>query len=265
MKRSISLYCILCIIMVQPLLANDNPLLWPVGEMLTYKVKWAFLRLGTLKLTVVDTLKINNRRIYHAQINIDSNPVLFFVNQHSVFHSYFDDELNTHLYRSTEEIEGTTYNTEYRFDYADSVLFIDMTDMNDPEVQIVKQKRFHGRVLDGVSLLYYARFNSGEARNDTVAFLFAGEPNPAFLEFRGYDGVLNLNGVKNHVKTVYMEGYIPGKSVAGLSGHFKGWFYRYNHRAPVKAQLKVFIGHVNLSLESWEKCEFVFPAEGDRE
>ncbi|MGD9899625.1 MAG: hypothetical protein AB7T22_10930, partial [Calditrichaceae bacterium] len=60
---------------------------WRVGEELVYKVKWSFLRLGTVKLQIVDTTKIENVPVYHLRFFIYSNPLLFFVNNHSVYNS----------------------------------------------------------------------------------------------------------------------------------------------------------------------------------
>ncbi|MFC1569789.1 DUF3108 domain-containing protein [bacterium] len=235
---------------------ETTPLLWPVGEQLLYKVTWSVFRLGTLKISIVDTMQMNSKRIYHAQLNIDSNPILFFVNHHSEFHTYFDDDLNTHLFRSKENIEGVLYQTEYQFNYTDSILSIDMTDMENTDNRIKKQKRFYGKVLDGTSLLYYARKYAGKTGADTAFYLFAGELNPAHFIFKGEDKALKISGLKKCVKTYYLEGNIPGKGIAGLSGIFQGWFAQQPQKPPIKAKLKVFIGHVNLELESWQECVF---------
>ena len=235
-------------------LCTAGPVVFPVGETLSYKVSWSVFRLGTLKITVVDTLRMDDRRVYHARLNIDSNPLLFFINRHSEFNTYFDDDLCTHLFRSQDAVDGINYNTEYHFDYRDSVLSIDMTDMNDPDKRIQRKKPFHDRVLDGTSLLYYARLHAGETRADTTFFLFAGGFVPTYFEFRGEGKPIKIHGVEKKLKTGFVEGLIPGEGIAGLSGRFKGWFTVQNQKIPLKAQLKVFIGHVNLELESWKNC-----------
>ena len=239
-----------------PIKAADKPLLWEVGETLTYKVNWSFFRLGTLKLTVEDTTRINNHRVYQVRLNIDSNPVLFFVNVHSEIQTFFDDDLNTHLFISTEEMDDITYNTRYQYNYEDSILSIDLTDEEDPDNRIHKQRKFTGQSLDGTSLIYYARFHSGKTRIDTVYYLFSGEPNAAIIEFEGESKSFKVDGIEEPLDTYYLEGNIPGKGISGLKGKFKGWFSRLGSKPPLKAELKVFIGHVSLTLESWENCVF---------
>ena len=54
--------------------SQNNPVPWPFREKLTYKVSWSFIRLGTLKFVIQDTLRMNGRRVYHAKLFIDSNP-----------------------------------------------------------------------------------------------------------------------------------------------------------------------------------------------
>ena len=72
--------------------SNKNAFQLQIGEELTYKVKWSFIRLGTLKLQVVDTLMMNKTFVYHIKLFIDSNPLLFFVNMHSVYETFIDNE-----------------------------------------------------------------------------------------------------------------------------------------------------------------------------
>ena len=255
MKWSVFLFSVL--LSVAPggsLHTTENPLLFPIGETLVYKVKWSFFRLGTLKMTICDTTTIDSQCVFHAKLLIDSNPVLFFVNHHAVYESFFSDKLNTYLFYSEEKIDGIQYKTRYRFNYTNSILTIDLTDMDDPTRHIQKQTPFHGRVLDGTSLLYYARFKAHQTGVDTVYYLFGGEPNPAIIHFMGRDKSVKTGAMDNPMETFYLEGDIPGKGLAGLSGRFKGWFAAHAQRPPLKAKLKVFIGHVNLELESWEKC-----------
>jgi len=249
----------LCFSANLPLKAADKPLLWEIGETLTYKVNWSVFRLGTLKLTVEDTVRIRNHRVYQVRLNIDSNPVLFFVNVHSEIQTCFDDELNTHLFNSMEKIDGITYNTQYSYNYEDSILSIELTDEKNPENRIHQQRKFTGQSLDGTSLIYYARFHAGKTRVDTVYYLFNGEPNPAVIEFEGEGKKFDVDGLEEPLETYFVKGNIPGKGISGLKGKFKGWFSRFGPRPPVKAELKVFIGHVSLQLESWEKCALAPP------
>jgi hypothetical protein len=130
------------------LLSNDNPFNWKIGEELTYGVKWSFIRLGTLKLQICDSLIIDNTFVYHVRLQIDSNPLLFFVNMHNVYNSYLNENLQLHLFYAEEKIDNVTYKAEYRLDYSDSLIHIDMTDIKDPAKTIKKSVPFQETVLE---------------------------------------------------------------------------------------------------------------------
>jgi len=91
---------------------------WIVGEELTYSVKWSFLRLGTLRLQVLEQDTMENQEVYHCRIYIDSNPSLPFVSIHDVYESYIDaDSFYSHLFESYENKKEHVIYTRYDFDY----------------------------------------------------------------------------------------------------------------------------------------------------
>jgi hypothetical protein len=110
-----------------------------IGEQLTYKVKWAFIRLGTLKLETLDTLVLNGELLYHIKLHIDSNPLLFFVNMHSLYDSFINENFQFHHFYAEEKIDNVTYITEYRVDYSNSLILVNMTDVNDTSNRLREQ------------------------------------------------------------------------------------------------------------------------------
>jgi len=180
--------------MSKPLLP-DSPIQWRIGEELTYKVKWSFLRLGTLRVQLVDTIKIDTQPVFHAQISIDSNPLLFFVNYHSIFHSYFDKDLNIYLFHYHEKENGVTYRAEYRFNYKDSLVYIGLTDTTDTLNTIRREMAFHHQVLDGSSLLYYAREHAWKTTTDTVYYLTDEAQDQAIIHFYGLDQKIKIKAL----------------------------------------------------------------------
>ena len=50
----------------------------------------------------------------------------------------------------------------------------------------------------------------------------------------------------------YLDGTLPMKGIAGVTGPFKGWFAVDKQRLPLKANLEVWIGSVTVELEKWE-------------
>ena len=228
---------------------------WPVGEELIYKVKYGFIRLGTLKLKVKEAVEVNEENGYHVQLFIDSNPSLAFVNHHSVYESVFNAEMKVYHFRSMEKIDRSTYKTIYRLDYDDNIVHVDMTDPKDPSKQIITSRPFRGFLLDGTSALYCARANAHRTGLDTMQYLYCGEVDTAIVHNLGMKTSIQIDGCDEAVPTFSMEGHILGGGVAGWTGNFRAWFSTDAQHVPIKAEMKVFIGAVTLELESWKQWD----------
>ncbi len=225
---------------------------WHLGEELTYRVKWSFIRLGTLRLQLRDTLTINNQFVYHIQLRIDSNPVLFFVNIHNVYNSYLDDKYRLYLFHSKEKIDGIEYLAEYKFDYQNNRVYMKYTSMDDPNKVIIRDEPINETILDGSGLIYYTRSHLDSVHTDTVTSFFEGRRGKVRINFYGITDPVKINAYNRKLPAFYVDGNVGMKAVAGLTGPFKGWFAVDAQRPPLKAELKVFIGHVSLELESWK-------------
>ncbi len=232
--------------------SQDNSLSWDMGEELTYKVKWAFIRLGTLRLFISDTLRINNQKVFHIKCYIDSNPTLFFVSYHTVAETFFSKDLEVHYFTYIEEDEGITYQAEYRLDHSKGLVTIELTDTSNADHKISKVTPFSGKVQDGTSLIYYARAHAGKTEIDTVKYLADDGQDNVTIHFQGKGDSLKVGAFKNKLPTYYLEGQVYNKGMAGLSGDFKGWFSADSKRLPLKAKMKVFIGSVSLKLEEYK-------------
>lgn len=224
---------------------------WPLGEELTYKVKWSIFRLGTLRLRVNDTLRIDDKLVYHVQFFIDSNPLLFFVNHHSVYESYFGDQFRSHLFRFDERIDGVLYHAVYQFDYTDSLIAIELTDEKDSTRQIHKHIPLTDSIYDGTALLYYLRSCAGRMKTDTLLFLSNDKVEKAVVRFSRRVYPLKVGSLENRLSSFYLDGSIFEKTVAGLTGYFQAWIAADEQRPPLKARLKVFIGYITIELEEW--------------
>jgi hypothetical protein len=231
--------------------SQNNYLPWKLGEELTYKVKWAFIRLGTLRLHICDTLSISNQKVYHIKCYIDSNPTLFFVNYHTVAETFFTKNFEVHYFSYIEEDEGITYKAEYTLDRLQGLVSIQLTDTTNADNTIGKVIPFSGNVQDGTSLIYYARAHAGETETHTVPYLADESQDVVSIDFQGKGDLVKVGAFQNKLPTYYLEGMVYNKGIAGLSGDFKGWFSADDRRLPLIAKMKVFIGSVSLKLEKY--------------
>jgi hypothetical protein len=231
---------------------ENQPFHWQIGQELTYKVKYTFIRLGTLRLVVQDTTTVNGNLLYHTKLHVDSNPMIFFVNMHNVYESYIDEQMRVHLFIADEKIDDVPYKAEYVFDYKDSLIYQNYTSMKNPDESIVRQVPLDGKIMDGANLIFYARYRSHEVSRDTVVSIYEADKGSVYINFNGeHEKEIKIGAVDAPQKTYFVDGSVDMKALAGLTGPFEGWFSQDSSRAPLKAKLKVFIGHVTLELESW--------------
>ena len=256
----ISLVVTLLILIISPtiLFSKDNEFKWQLGEELTYKVKWAFIRLGTIKVQVNDTLTIDDTFVYHIKLFVDSNPLLFFVNMHSVYESYITKNFQLYRFVSEEKIDGVTYLAEYRFNYADSLIHTIMTDMENPEITIKRDDPLNETLLDGTSMIFYTRAHLMPVRTDTLISFFASKRGKVAINFKGRYDKIKIDAFKIPLDSYYVDGIVRMKGIAGLTGPYKGWFATGNQSPPLKAEMKVFIGSVKIQLEKWIGWDPVF-------
>ncbi|OQX95641.1 hypothetical protein B6I21_04405 [candidate division KSB1 bacterium 4572_119] len=252
LKISFILLFITSVLCPTLLLSKSNQFSWEVGEELTYKVKWSFIRLGTLRLQVCDTLTLDNTFVYHIKLFIDSNPLLFFVNMHNVYETFITEDFKLHLFQSVEKIDNITYLAKYKFNYVDSLIHINMTDMKNPDHTIIKDEPLNETLLDGTSLIYYARATANSTKTDTLISFFESKRGKVIIHYKGKSGKIKIGASEKPIESYYVDGKVDMKGIAGLTGPYKGWFATDSQRPPLIGKLKVFVGYVKVELESWK-------------
>ena len=231
---------------------NEDNYQWQVGEELSYRVRWSFIRLGTVRVLVHDTLTYDSTFVYHIKLFIDSNPLIFFVDMHNVYDSYVDKQFRLRLFSALEIIDGIKYDATYKFDYNKKIIHVNMTSMKDPSKTIIEDLPLEENVLDGATMIYYARAHVHTSETDTLTSFFEAKKGKVFINFQGENDVVEIDALEQPLKTYYLDGVVQMKGIAGLTGPYKGWFSQDAQRPPLKAQLKVFVGSVNIELEEWK-------------
>jgi len=228
---------------------------WRTGETLTYKVKWAFVRLGTITLTITDSTMLDTIPVHHIKFFIHSNPMLFFVNMNSAFDCYLDNKFRPIKYIASETDHGIKKWAVYHFYYADSIFTIAFHNAKDSSkirhvVLPLKQN-----VYDGISLVFYARSHIQEKRSEDVTAFWEDRLGKVTLNFKGKAKAIKIEAWPEEIPTYYIDGTFHLKGIAGVTGPFKGWFARDGQRPPLKAYLKVFVGNVVAELIEWKRWD----------
>ncbi len=229
------------------------PFQWRTGESLTYKVEWSYIRLGTVKLTILDSLQMDSVQVHHVRFTLHSNPVLFFVNMHSVFDCYLDNQLRPIHYVARDIHGEDVRKAVYNFFYADSFFTIDFSDTADPKAKRHVKLPLTEPVYDGISMAFFARGHIHEQKTDSVTAFLDDNLGMVALHFKGKGEPIRIHAYSQAIPTYFIDGTILMKGIAGVTGPFKGWFAQDAQRPPLRAYLKVFIGNVIVELEKWER------------
>lgn len=221
------------------------------GEELRYKVKWNFLRLGTITIRAERVSGDTNLRKLTMQV--DSNPALVFVRIREYNESVVDPTtmmsqrfLGVHN-NSDEHVEiRSFYLAPGRVLY----LLVDSETGKPLRADTLENVPEH---VEGPSLFYYARWLSRSKQIVRVATFAGGERGFTELDFTLGREYLEIDAFDEPVRTRKYKGFIHGKggTSAGLSGEFFGWVSDDDAAVPIQAEMKILLGSVRLELEKW--------------
>ncbi len=225
---------------------------WQVGEDLVYKVKWAFLTIGSLRFRVVEKTEINGQPVYRCRLHIDSNPDLLFLNIHDLYESYVGEDMFSHAFESWERRSDHVLYTRYQMDYQQMKMHIFMQKWfpADTVTLVDSIATLNSKVQEGISIFYYARAmvkHKGKITLPVWAYL---KFSNARINVYGEPKTIKVRGEK--VSTYYLDGNLKFVGIAGLREGFKGWFSPDSQSVPLKAYLKAFIGNVKVEIDRWQ-------------
>jgi hypothetical protein len=232
-----------------------------VGEELVYEVSFLTIKLGTIKIVTLPDTTINEEKVYHSKVFIQSNPSIPFYSLKTIFNSYMDTSLAEGKYFECNSKEG---DQEWGFQ---KITFKDKNVNNNlhNEKWYAKEKindtiyQDAGKVVDGSTLFFYARKNSNLVKNIKMPTLMDLSIGSTILRFTGKQEKINIDAIKEPINTYYIEGKGEWKALYGLGDKFQGWFSADDAKVPIKAKMNVYIGSINIELKSWKRVGWTLP------
>ena len=252
MKNTI--YIVITLLMISSSAKADSkePFQWQIGEELTYSVSWAFIRLGTVRVVVEDSLEINSVKVHHVRFYIDSNPYIFFVDMHSTFDCYIDKHFRPVRYIASENVDDEFKKAVYDFNYTDSLFTVDVYNSANSKRISRNTLALQETTFDGISMIFLTRNRIDSLSSEDVLGFVDANLGRVQLNFKGPGNPIEIEAVDREIPTYFISGEILMEGIAGVTGPYKGWFAKDNSRPPLRAELKVFIGNVVVELESWK-------------
>ncbi len=224
-----------------------------VGEEITYVVSYTFIKIGEVRLRVVNKQDINGQPYYYTVCHMDSYNGIPFVNLHQIYESKINPDYFSTFFKGLVRKEEYTTYTEYYFNYSQKQIRVKQGKVSPP--QLWKDSVYSAEKMyqDGLSIFYYARMNTGQKKSVNVPCFVNEEKVYTRINFYDRAEKLKIDAVDYPINCVKLDGDTDFTSVFGLTGYFEGWFSNDYAAIPILAKMKVIIGNVNLELKSWKR------------
>ena len=229
-----------------------------IGEEFIYLVKYAFINLGEIKIKVYKKDKFENKTIYKAIAHINSYEGLPFVNIHQIYESWFDSTLHPVYFQAYIFDEGDTSYTKYYFLGKDRVHVIrGKTNQKKPTIDTVKTLR--KQYQDGLSLLFFARFNPGGSEESSIPCFINEDTSTTLIHYYSERESLTIDANESEIECFNIDGETNFTGIFGLTGYFEGWFSDDKYKIPISANLQVIIGDISVELMDWNNNKWQPP------
>lgn len=223
------------------------------GETLQYRVKWGFVRLGTV-VTIQQKLDSARSGQYMITMHVRSAKGLPFLSLHFVNMSLKSPDA---LQVSLETImtgEDSCEQTIYRHDVSSAQLHRTILRKGSSDAKH-DSLTMNQVCYDALGLFAMARQYSGSVQSAMVATLNDFSVKETEIHFTNDTENIEVSALEEPVRVHRLEGVARwvGNSFAGMKGPFTGWISDDDAAVPVKAELKIVLGSIVLELEHFSR------------
>jgi hypothetical protein len=222
------------------------------GEELFYEVSFFGINLGSIKIITEGYQTFNGYRVIKAKSYIDSYSGIPFVDLHSIFETWMDQTVNfSHQFISnTKTKEGWLYEQLlFNFDKGNIHVSDFLNKKQTRDMTIYTKKRY----ADGLNLFFLARTRLNSKKNIKIPTMIESDTVTTVINFGGRKVNVDMDATDYPVKTIYFNGDANWTGIYGLTGKFEGWFSDDAACIPIKANMKVYVGSVDIELKSWKR------------
>ncbi|MEO8513056.1 MAG: DUF3108 domain-containing protein [Ignavibacteria bacterium] len=222
------------------------------GEELYYEVNYSFINIGWAKF---NTEKVPGKEnFFICRAKLKSNNSMPIVDIDYDFISEIElknNQLITHRFTAYEYKDGKKSTLVCDFNYDSAYINIKKTG-SDNNTDIDKKILTSTRFQDGLSIFYFARFNTSKDVSEFVPVMMHTDTSLMKIDFSTKRTDVEISETDYDIASYYLEGVSYFKAVFGLTGDFSGWFSYDEARIPLEAKLQVEIGSIKLELKSWK-------------
>jgi hypothetical protein len=219
-----------------------------VGEVMKYKVKWSFLRLGTVTIRQVPADSGN----VLVQMTVQSAQGLPFINLHFSNQTYLNER--SQAIQEETILSGTEMcdKTVYRHDRKSA--FLIMEDRRGGEKWRCDSLKWEKECYDALGLMFHGRLWAGSGLAESLPTLNDYKINQTEISYAQATEEIKVEAFDSPRRCHLVSGNARwvGTSFAGMKGPFRGWITDDAAAIPLKACVEILLGSISLELESYE-------------
>jgi len=231
------------------------------GEALQYKVRWKFLRLGTLYFTTRPDEQDSTK--YFLSLTIVSNPSLPIIDIEE-YNTSTIDYGSIYPLDYTGEWRSGKFVTKIRMEYEMDSRRARYSEHDGNTKSIIKETILTdiAPFVNGPTLFLFTRVHSDQVGNLDVPTLIGGDLKQTRLYFTPVVEHVDVDAsaLPIRCRKYFGKANWQGGTSAGLSGEFTGWISDDNAAVVVQAEMKVLLGSITLELEKYHRPGWTPPS-----
>jgi hypothetical protein len=245
---------------VSMLFRSGNSQVFEIGEQLKYNVRYGFISLGSITVTVYDTVDAYGGVEYLARADIKSYSGVPFVNLHHIYFSRMSSMLFSNHFEGLEKSKNAWLIMRYSFEYDSMRVIIEEGEQSsETRITDVDTLSINGFFQDGLSLLYFARGFVASDLTPTIPTLVNKDIVTTEFRFNEKRTSKKSKAVDYPVDVVEFSGKANFSGIFGMTGAFRGWFSGDIAAIPIEAKLRVLIGNITVELIEWNRPGWIPP------
>jgi hypothetical protein len=243
----------------------DSSLICP-GEDLLYEVSYAGIKLGRIRIKTEESDTIHGETRHHTTAIVDSYEGIPFVDIHVIDSSHMNTTFFSRGFIAFEKNGDEWLKESSRYDVNNHIILIEKTlhkEIHSPAhgvSQFDTVRNVEDQILDGLSMFFFARAHVREHASMDVPTVVYAKQGTAEFHFATERKMEEIDAVKDKlIRVVGLEGTAHFKGLYGMTGDFRGWFSDDVASIPIRAELGVFIGNVDIELIWWRRHDWQPP------
>jgi len=222
------------------------------GEDLLYEVSFLGIKLGSIRIVTKGFENHNDKRVCKAKAFIDSYKGIPFIDLHTTFESWFDEnQIFSYKFNGHTKEENYWLFDQILFDYDNGKVGIE---------KWKKKQKYYGKTIinkkkinDGLSIFFFARQFVRSKKYVKLPTIIDKDIVHTYINFQNKKGTVVVDAINHPVKCIYFNGKTEWTGLYGLNGSFEGWFSDDDARIPIKAKMNLYVGSVLIQLKKWSR------------